>query len=410
MSNDVADISVDTDRQPSPQDHPISFQSDEEELGGLKNDTEAEKEAPRSSSGFFPPLALPQAPTNCFSREEILSKILDLTDQVASTALYGSIGAGKSVVALTILHHNRTIATFGTNRHFMNCSDLTDSPKGFLERLSEATGTSRTADMEQLRSYLESSPPRLLVLDGVDPILDPLAPGAEEISAIIEELGSNQLCLVTTSRMKHDIHGFYPVVVSMPSKDSAQETFYKLCNLSRSPEVEDLIAGMDFHPLFIDLLAHTVRENDWDAEAVLNAWDNYQSALRKNYRQSLEDALGLSLRSPTIQNLGTTARKVVETILAYPNATEERRLGEIFPGITEMEAVINELCRFSLIYREDGFVKVISPFQFYFRDLELARRTIRWDVYCRPAKGGTSCPLHLFCEHGVIALKCLLPT
>ena len=293
----------------------------------------------------------------------------------------------------------------------MNCNDLTDLPKDFLERLSEATGTSRTADVEQLRSHLESSRPHLLVLDGIDPIIDPLAPEAEEISAIIEELRSEQLCFVTTSRIKHDIHGFYPVVVPMPSKDSAQETFYKLCNLSRSPEVDDLIERLDFHPLFIDLLARFVRENGWDAKAVLDAWGNYQGALRRKYRQNLKEALGLSLRSPAIRDLGTTVQDVLNTIADFPSAIEERRLGNIFPRITRVEAVIDVLCRFSLIYREDGYVKMIPPFQFYFQDskLELTQEeTIPWSLSCRPAQGGTSCPLRLFCDHGLTVLKCLL--
>ena len=342
-----------------------------------------------------------------------MNEILDLTDQVASTALYGSIGVGKSVVALTVLHHDRTKAIFGGNRHFVRCNDLMDSPKDFLERLSEATGTSRTADMDQLRSHLESSSPHLLVLDGVDPILDPLVPEAEEISAIIEELGSsNHVCLITTSRIYPDIHGFHRVVVSMLSKDSAQETFYNLCNLDRSLEVEDLIERLDFHPLFIDLLARSIRENNWDVKAVFDAWGDDQGALRTKYRQSLKDALGPSLRSPTIQGLGTTAQDVLNTIAVFPNAVKEHALGNIFPGIAGVEAAIDVLCQFSLIYREDGFVKMISPFQFYFQDcmLELAEEeeTIRWGRNCRPAKGGTSCPSHPICDHAVIALKCLL--
>ena len=167
------------DNRPSSQDDLVNLQSDEGQLGDLKNVTETEKEAPRPPSDFPPLSALPQAPTNCFSREETVNEILDLTDQVASTALYGSIAVGKSAVALIVLHHDRTKAIFGENRHFVHCNDLTDSPKGFLERLSEATGTSRTADMEQLRSHLESSSPHLIVLDGVDRILDPLAPEAD---------------------------------------------------------------------------------------------------------------------------------------------------------------------------------------------------------------------------------------
>jgi hypothetical protein len=120
----------------------MNLQSDGEQLGEPENITETGKESPRSSSEPFP--ALPQAPTNCFSREEIVDEILFLTDQVASTALYGSIGVGKSFVALTVLHHDRTKATFGRNRHFMRCDDITNSLEGFLERLSDAIGTDRT--------------------------------------------------------------------------------------------------------------------------------------------------------------------------------------------------------------------------------------------------------------------------
>ena len=186
---------------------------------------------------------------NCISRQEIVNEILDLTGQVASTALYGMIGVGKSFVTHSVLHHNRTKAIFGRNRHFLHCGDLTNSLGGFFERLSDATGINRTTDIEQLRSHLESSTPRLLVLDSVDSILDPPAPEAREISAIIEEVGSNQcMCLVTTSRMYPDIHGFHRVEVPMLSEDGAQEAFYTLCNMARSPSVDDLIAELDFHP------------------------------------------------------------------------------------------------------------------------------------------------------------------
>jgi len=50
---------------------------------------ETGKEFPRSLLELSTAPVLPQAPTNCFSREEIINEILDLTDQIASTALYG---------------------------------------------------------------------------------------------------------------------------------------------------------------------------------------------------------------------------------------------------------------------------------------------------------------------------------
>ena len=338
-----------------------------------------------SSQELFPSSALPRTPAKN-SREETVSEVLDLTDQVASTALFGSIGVGKSFVAHTLLHHDRTKAKFGSNRHFMRCDDLQSSLDSFLERLFNVINTDRTTNAAQLRSHLESSPPLMLLLDGVDHILDPLAHESEEISATIEELGSYpHVCLVTTSRMDPDIHGFHRIEVPIPSEDDAREAFYGLCNLDRSPAVDDLIMRLDLHPLSIDLLARSVRENGWDELMLLKALDDGDtSVLKENYHQRLKDAVELSMCSPTIQHLGTAARDVLEGIAAYPNGVEERRLGNIFPSITGVGATVDVLCKFFLIYRQDGFVKMLSPFRFCFLDSALLPtnhvEVIRWGV------------------------------
>jgi len=325
-----------------------------------------------------------------------VNEILDLTDQVASTALYGPIGVGKSFVALTILHDNRTKDIFGRNRHFTRCDNPPNSLEGFIERLCDAIGANRTTDIGQLRSHLESSPPLLLVLDGVDSILDPPSPEAKEISTIIEEFGSSQrVCLVTTSRIHPDFRGFRRFEVPMPSKDGAQEIFYNHCNLIRSPLVDDLIAKLDFHPLSVDLLARSVRENGWDVTMLIQAWeDDQKGALGTKHRQNLKDALELSLCSPTIKNLGTRAQDTLNAIAAFPPGVEEGRLASIFPHITGVEVTVDVLCRFSLIYRQGGFVKVLSPFRSYFLDstvtLAQHEEVIRWGPNCSPAQGSTS--------------------
>ena len=346
----------------------------------------------RPQSGLSPPPVLPRTPTKRSSREEIMDNVLDLTDQVASTALFGSIGVGKSFVARTLLHHDRTRAKFGGNRHLMRCDNLTSSLEGFLERLSDVINTDRTTNTTQLWSHLESSPPLILFLDGVNLLLDPLAAEAEEISATIEELGSYpHVCLITTSRMDPDIHGFHRIEVPVLSEDDARDTLYSLCNLVRSPAVDDLIARLDFHPLLIDLLARFVRENDWGEPMLLKALgDEKMSTLKENYHQSLKDAMELSFCSPTIQKLGTTARGVLEGIAAFPRGVEECRLESIFPGIVGVGGAVDVLCRFSLIYRQGGFVKVLSPFRFYFLESALAPaphvEVIRWDINCNPAQ------------------------
>jgi len=316
-----------------------------------------------------------------------------LTDQLASVALFGSIGIGKTFVALTLLHHNRTQAIFGGNRHFMRCDDLAGSLEGFLERLSEAIHTNRTTDVAQLSSHLESSPPLILLLDGIDLILDPLAPEAEQISATIEEFGSYEhVCLVTTSRMHPDIHGFHRVEIPTLSEDGARDTFYSLCNLERSSAVDDLIARLDFHPLSINLLASFVRENDWNESMLLRVWDDDQTSLPKtSYYRRFEDAVESSFRSPTIKGLGIVARDVLEAIAASPGGVKESMLDSTFSEITGIGGVVAVFCKLSLLYHEDEFVRVPSPFRFYFmKSIQTAVYTTGSDTaHDQPTDGDT---------------------
>lgn len=130
----------------------------------------------------------------------------------------------------------------------MRRDNLTNSLEGFLiEHLFDAIGTGRTTDIEQLRSHLDSSPPLILLLDDVDYILDPLTPGAEEIFATIVEFGCYQnICLFTTSRMHPEIPGFRRLEVPTLSVHDAQEAFYGICHITRSPVIDSLIARLDF--------------------------------------------------------------------------------------------------------------------------------------------------------------------
>ena len=333
-------------------------------------------------------------------------QVLGLTDQVASTSLFGPIGVGKSFVAHTLLQHNRTETKFGTNRHFVRCDDLTSSLEDFLERLADVINADRTTNAAQLRSHLESSPPLILLLDGVDLILDPLADEAEEISATIEELGSYpRVCLVTTSRMNPEIPGFHRLEVPIPSEDDARDVFYNLCNLGRSSAVDGLITRLDFHPLSIDLLARSVRENEWDESTLLKALDDGRtSTLGESYHRALKGAMELSFRCPTIQNLGTTAQSALEAIAAFPQGIQEHMLENSFPGITGAGAAVDVLCKFSFVYRQDGFVKMLSPFRFYFLESAVVHvqhaEVIRWGTDCNPAQARMS--LHqILCDHRV---------
>ena len=366
--------------------------------------------------GFLPqsPL-LPQPPMNFFGCDMIIGDLLSLVDRSASVILLGAGGIGKTAIALTLLHHTRITVKFGNHRHFMRCDDLVNSLDVFLGHLSEAIGARCLTDMERLRSHLSHSPPCILVLDGVEAILDPLAPGTAEIAAAIEELGRCQnFCLLATSRMDVKIPGFRRVDVPMLSADGAQDIFYSCSLLRRSAAVDNLLEELDFHPLSINLLASAARKNDWDGPALLEAWnDGKTNILKATDLLGLEESIISIFDTPTIQALGTTAMETLEAIAKFPHGVRESRLEVMFTEIAGVGEATDALCKFSLIYRQDGYVKMLSPFRFYFlepRQIPVTRsgsETALDSVYTQPdvCNFGLFFSFHWLCDYGMTVLE-----
>lgn len=350
---------------------------------------------------------LPPAPTNFFARDEIMTQSLDHFDRVMSLILSGAVGVGKTTIALTLLHHDRIKARFGNNRHFIRCSDLANSLESFLEHLSSAIGLPPIGTMELLRPRLLARPsPLVLVLDGVEGILDPLAVDSKEITAAIEEVAQcRNVCILATSRMAIDISGFQTIEVPTISAHGARDMFYTLCSLDRSTVIDDLVETLDLHPLSVVLLAGAAREKTWDEPTLLREWDDGQAdALELDENQSLAAAIESALAYPTIQRLGPAVQQTLEAISAFPDGLNETRVERMFPTISGAGAVVDVLCRFHLVERRDGFVRMLSPFRFHFLQRTLTIVQVREDVGngehrivgegefvpCYTARGGSS--------------------
>lgn len=315
---------------------------------------------------LFPPF--PQTPENLFGRDLMIEALLGLTERFTSVILFGAGGMGKTAVALTLLRHHQIAEKFGRHRHFLSCAVVENSLDSFLERLSDAIGACHSSDMAQLLSHLEGSP-CLLVLDGVDSILDPRAPGADEITTAIEAFGRcPKVCLLATSRIDIKIPDIIPIAVTTLPVEAAQDAFHSHCCLEGSAAIHNLLFELDFHPLSIILLGKAVGENNWDEATLLEAWnDGKTSILRASYHQSLEVMIDSILLAPTIQGLGTAAQETLEAIASVPGGVKEMELLGTFPSIHGIGDAVNALCKFSLMYRQDGYVKMLSPFRLYFQ-------------------------------------------
>ena len=128
------------------------------------------------------------------------------------------------------------------------------------------------------------------------------------------------------------------------------------------------------------------------------------SSFISSYHGGLKDAVELSFRCPKIQNLGPTARDTLEAIAALPDGAEERRLESVLPSITGIGAAVDMLCKSFLIYRQDGFVKMLSTFRFYFLESAVMSaqhvRVIRWDADCSYTQACTSISYEAFAVTG----------
>ena len=336
-----------------------------------------------------------------------MTQSLDHFDRVASLVLSGAVGVGKTAIALALLHHDRVEAMFGASRHFMCCDDLPNSLPSFLERLSDAIGLPPLGTMALLRPRLLSRlRPLMLVLDGVECVLDPLAVDSKDIATAIEEISQcRNVCLLATSRMVIDIPGFQIIQVPTFSAGRAQDTFYRLCSLDRSPAINGLIESLNFHPLSIVLLAGAAREKGWDESRLLREWDDGQTdALKLDDDRSLASAIESALAAPTIQQLGPAAQETLEAFAAFPDGVDETRVKMMFPTIGGVEEIVNVLRRFYLVEHHDGFVRMLSPFRFYFLERAFTMFHVREDegnddhpvveeeedVPCFTARGGSS--------------------
>ena len=157
--------------------------------------------------------------------------------------------------------------------------------------------------------------------------------------------------------------------------------------------VDTLIKKLDFHPFSLELLARAIHENNWDKEMLLKVWDDWNGVLRTNYYDKLKAAIEPVFYSPKIKELGTTARGVLEAITSFPSGIGEHQLEGIF-HMGRVREVVDVLCRFSLVHRRDGVVKMLSPLQFYFLESMITyakkEEIIKWGPDCMPARGGTS--------------------
>ncbi|KAG0691564.1 hypothetical protein DFH29DRAFT_1017813 [Suillus ampliporus] len=75
-----------------------------------------------------------------------------------------------------------------------------------------------------------------------------------------------------------------------------------------------------------------------------------------------------SLDSPSVQALGEDGRRALAVIAFLPQGLNEDLASDLLPSLLQVDAICDVLCRQSLIYRQDGFIRMLVPIRHFVRD------------------------------------------
>ena len=130
----------------------------------------------------------------------------------------------------------------------------------------------------------------LIVLDNMEPFLDPQGTDIQGTYSLVDGLGRfKNICICITSRITPAPLRCEHLDIPTLSMGAALDTFYRIYDTDdRSDIVSGILEELDFHPLSVTLLATVAHQSEWDPNRLAREWEKQRmSVLQTDHSKSL---------------------------------------------------------------------------------------------------------------------------
>ncbi|KAJ7082608.1 hypothetical protein C8R43DRAFT_1052281 [Mycena crocata] len=287
---------------------------------------------------------LPPMPQIFNGRDNDLSALVQMFAQnsQAHAVLMGQGGAGKSSLALALLHQPQIQEHFHHRRFLVKCATAKGS-LGLLSCIASALGLPHIPDATKSSGYKEtifaslscSNAPSLIVFDDLDDAWDPPVTRLEVEDLLTELSNIPTVSLLLTLRGTQRPLGPayskpYPATLGPVSPAAARETFFAISDVPEdgedAPLIDVLMHMVGFLSMPITLLGQLAQYEP--LPFLIERYREEGTAMLSNGDVSMEDSIEASLYSARAREC-PAALEVLGTLAKFPDGTPKTEVSAL---------------------------------------------------------------------------------